>query len=93
MMPSIGSTWLQMLLRPVPMVVSGFGFILHHKRGRDHSAFATTRRRQLQLFSMDQRKSLKRRACLPVCSASAYAAANSTLICATGRSLRGKPNR
>src|SRR5207244_9552896 len=56
-----------------------------------HSALATTRRRQLQLSSVVHCKSLKRRAGRPVRRLSASAAASSSSISATSRSLRARP--
>ena len=58
-----------------------------------HSALPTTRRARLQLSSVDQVKSLKRRAGLPVRSASARAACSSAAISASRRALRARPNR
>jgi len=56
-----------------------------------HSALATTRRRRDQLSSVEYRKSLKRRAGLPVAKASASACRSSTAISSTSRALRARP--
>ena len=65
------------------------------KRGlaspRVHSALPMTRRRRDQLLSVDQRKSRKRRAGLPVRSASSSAQARSTASSSTRRALRARP--
>src|SRR5512144_2672994 len=55
------------------------------------SALPITRRRRLQLSSVDHRKSLKRRAARPVARHSADASAISAAIAATRRSLRARP--
>src|SRR3954463_14251978 len=57
-----------------------------------HSALAITRRLRLQLSRVDQRKSLKRRAGLPVRAASSSAWISSTEISSTRRSLGASPN-
>src|ERR1700733_4106380 len=57
------------------------------------SALPTTRRLQLQLSSVDQVKSLKRRADLPVRKLSNFASISSVLIACSSRSLRARPNR
>src|SRR3954451_16104006 len=56
-----------------------------------HSALPMTRRTRLQLSKVDQRKSLKRRAGLPVLSAAACAAAISVAISPVRRGLRARP--
>src|SRR5215469_13533007 len=52
-----------------------------------------TRRVRLQLSSVDQVKSLKRRAGLPVCSLCWRAAANSAAIAAVRRAFLARPKR
>ena len=58
-----------------------------------HSALPITRRARLQLFSVAQLKSRKRRAGLPLASLAACACAISASISAASRSLRARPNR